>query len=103
MTPETRKSEPSPPKAAGASLVWRVLRIFAGWTLLLLGILGLFLPVLQGFLFIASGLALLSADVQWARRLREKLSKWRRGPVQTGTTGGPTPPKSSGSPPNTPI
>jgi hypothetical protein len=96
------KNEPDPPllppgKAAASGLVWRGLRLCAGWALLLLGIVGLFLPVLQGLLFIVSGLALLSADVQWARALLARISKWRRKRQDS------TPPNGSASPPNTPI
>jgi uncharacterized membrane protein YbaN (DUF454 family) len=65
------------PKPSGR-LLWRIIRLAAGWTLLLLGVIGLFLPVLQGILFIASGLALLSTESQWARRLLERLKSWRR-------------------------
>ena len=44
----------------------------AGFALLLLGVIGLFLPVLQGWLFIIAGLAVLSTEYVWARRLLEK-------------------------------
>jgi uncharacterized membrane protein YbaN (DUF454 family) len=55
-----------------------VIRLTLGWTLLVLGIIGLFLPVLQGVLFILSGLALLSTHSQWARRILERIREWRR-------------------------
>jgi uncharacterized membrane protein YbaN (DUF454 family) len=45
----------------------------AGIFLILLGIVGLFLPVLQGVLFILAGLALLSSHSERARRLRDWL------------------------------
>ncbi len=41
----------------------RVLRHVAGWALLLLGVVGLVLPVLQGWLFIGLGALLLAPDV----------------------------------------
>ena len=44
-----------------------------GWAFVLLGILGLFLPVLQGILFILIGLIVLSTEYIWAHRLVEKL------------------------------
>jgi uncharacterized membrane protein YbaN (DUF454 family) len=44
-----------------------------GWAFLLLGIAGLFLPVLQGVLFIAIGLTILSTEYAWAHRLLQKL------------------------------
>lgn len=44
-----------------------------GWVFIGLGILGLFLPVLQGILFLLVGLYLLSADSPWAARLLSKI------------------------------
>lgn len=43
------------------------LKICSGWFLLALGIVGLFLPVLQGIAFIVSGLAVLATEYEWAR------------------------------------
>ena len=49
----------------------------AGWSFIVLGIAGLFLPVLQGILFLLIGLTILSANHHWARRwmisLRERF------------------------------
>jgi Putative transmembrane protein (PGPGW) len=50
----------------------RVAVTIAGFALLLLGVIGLFLPVLQGWLFIILGLVVLSTEYVWARRLLEK-------------------------------
>jgi hypothetical protein len=50
---------------------WTVITL--GWTFLALGIVGLVLPFLQGILFIVIGLALLSREVVWVQRLRERL------------------------------
>jgi len=58
-------------------ILWRLARLSAGWALLGLGIIGLFLPFLQGLIFIASGLALLSPDLPWAKHLLDRLSQWR--------------------------
>ena len=44
-----------------------------GWVFIVLGILGLFLPVLQGILFLLIGLYLLSSTSPWAERLLNKL------------------------------
>jgi uncharacterized membrane protein YbaN (DUF454 family) len=52
----------------------RITRIVLGWLLLILGILGLFLPVLQGILFITLGVLLLSPDVP----VFKKLLQWLR-------------------------
>jgi len=40
----------------------------AGWALLPLGVVGLFLPVLPGVLFLVIGLSILSVEYEWARR-----------------------------------
>lgn len=37
-----------------------------GWASIFLGILGLFLPILQGILFLTIGLILLSRESEWA-------------------------------------
>jgi uncharacterized membrane protein YbaN (DUF454 family) len=47
--------------------------LLAGWTFLALGIAGLFLPVLQGVLFILIGLIILSTEYVWAHHLLSKL------------------------------
>lgn len=53
--------------------VKRVVRLVLGWTCLVLGVIGLFVPILQGVLLILLGLALLSRDSRWARRCLLKL------------------------------
>ena len=56
--------------------VSRTRKIFdwiAGVSLIALGIVGLFLPVLQGVLFILAGLAILSSHSPLARRVLEAL------------------------------
>lgn len=45
----------------------RVITLVLGYVFLVLGIIGLFVPVLQGFLFIAVGLILLSRHAEWAK------------------------------------
>jgi uncharacterized protein len=50
----------------------RIAIYWAGWGFILLGILGLFLPILQGILFLLIGLSLLSNSSPWAARLLEK-------------------------------
>jgi uncharacterized membrane protein YbaN (DUF454 family) len=49
--------------------VWRIARLTLGATFLGLGMVGLFLPFLQGILFILIGLTLLSRDSARAKRL----------------------------------
>jgi uncharacterized membrane protein YbaN (DUF454 family) len=53
--------------------VKRVLILIVGWGFLLLGIVGLFLPILQGVLFILIGLIILSSEYVWAHHLLTKL------------------------------
>jgi uncharacterized membrane protein YbaN (DUF454 family) len=57
--------------------VKRVAVLALGWTFILLGLAGLFLPVLQGVLFLFIGLIILSTEYVWAhhllRRLRERF------------------------------
>lgn len=52
----------------------RVAKLVIGWSLIVLGVIGLFLPVLQGILFLLAGLIILSTEHAWAHRLRERLS-----------------------------
>jgi membrane protein implicated in regulation of membrane protease activity len=42
------------------------LRVGGGWCLLMVGVAGLFLPIIQGLLCIAAGLTLLSTEYRWA-------------------------------------
>jgi len=51
----------------------RLLLLLAGWAFIVLGILGLFLPVLQGVLFLLIGLIILSSEYAWAHNLLHKL------------------------------
>jgi uncharacterized protein len=51
----------------------RILVLIVGWAFILLGILGLFLPVLQGVLFLVVGLIILSSEYVWAHRLLTKV------------------------------
>lgn len=44
-----------------------------GWAFIFFGVLGLFLPILQGILFLLIGFILLSRESEWARRQLEKL------------------------------
>ncbi len=44
-----------------------------GWAFIVLGIAGLFLPILQGILFLLIGLLILSTEYVWAHSLLQKL------------------------------
>jgi uncharacterized membrane protein YbaN (DUF454 family) len=50
-------------------MMLRFASIGIGYGFLVLGVLGLFLPVLQGFLFLAIGLLILSRHAPWAQRV----------------------------------
>jgi len=47
----------------------------AGWFIITLGILGLFLPVLQGVLFIMIGLSILSSRSEPVKRLLRRFEE----------------------------
>ena len=51
----------------------RILVLIVGWTFIVLGVLGLFLPILQGVLFLLIGLIILSSEYVWAHRLLTRL------------------------------
>ncbi len=51
----------------------RVLVLILGWLFIVLGVIGLFLPILQGILFILVGLYLLSRESATAKRWFERL------------------------------
>jgi len=53
----------------------RWLLLLSGWGFILLGIAGLFLPILQGVLFLLIGLMILSTEYVWAHNLLKKLEK----------------------------
>ena len=51
----------------------RALLEVTGWAFIALGIAGLFLPFLQGILFLLVGLTVLSVEHDWARRWIRKV------------------------------
>jgi uncharacterized protein len=50
-------------------ILWQAL----GYAFLTLGVLGMFLPILQGFLFLFIGLIVLARHAPWAERLLDNL------------------------------
>jgi uncharacterized membrane protein YbaN (DUF454 family) len=61
--------------------LWRLGKITAGISLLILGVIGLFLPLLQGILFLIMGLTLLSTESPRAKAWLEWLQRrtgWER-------------------------
>lgn len=68
----TRRSAPLP---------LRLLRTSTGGFLVVMGLIGLFVPVMPGWLLIIPGLALLAREFVWARRLLDRARKqleWAR-------------------------
>jgi uncharacterized membrane protein YbaN (DUF454 family) len=49
--------------------------LIIGWVFIVLGILGLFLPILQGILFILIGLAILSSRSELIKRFLKYLEE----------------------------
>jgi uncharacterized membrane protein YbaN (DUF454 family) len=58
--------------SAGAK---RLAVLIEGWGFIALGIAGLFLPVLQGILFLLIGLIILSSEYVWAHHWLTKLRR----------------------------
>jgi hypothetical protein len=60
--------------------VWvRMVVLTTGWLLIVVGVVGLFLPILQGGLSLALGFALLSLGSQWMHlRIRKLMGRWPR-------------------------
>lgn len=53
----------------------RTILLILGWLFVVLGVLGLALPLLQGLLFLAVGFYLLSFEQPWVRRQRAALER----------------------------
>ncbi len=53
----------------------RIGLLIIGWLFIVLGILGLFLPILQGILFILIGLAILSSRSKLIKRFLKHLEE----------------------------
>lgn len=58
---------------AGWKLVKPILLQALGYFFLVLGVLGMFLPILQGFLFLFVGLIILARHAPWAERLLDNI------------------------------
>ena len=73
----TGEQEARPARLPALSLWARILVFVAGWTLLLIGIVGLALPGIQGILTILLGAAVLSLVSETVYRLlRRVLRRW---------------------------
>ena len=51
----------------------KIAAIIVGWAFVVTGVIGLFLPLMQGILFIIIGLTILSTEYVWAHHLLGKL------------------------------
>lgn len=60
---------------AGATFMKTVLLQVLGYLFLVLGVIGMVVPILQGFLFLAIGLIILAKTAPWAERLLERFKK----------------------------
>jgi uncharacterized protein len=58
---------------AGWKFVKPILLQTLGYFFLVLGVLGMFLPILQGFLFLFIGLIILARHAPWAERLLDNI------------------------------
>ena len=55
--------------------IWKILKYIAGWTLIVLGVIGLFLPFLQGILMIIAG-GILLENKQIIEFVKSMQKKW---------------------------
>jgi|SRR6516164_7341675 hypothetical protein len=53
--------------------VKKIVLLLLGWGFIVLGVIGLFLPILQGVLFLIVGLLILSSEYVWAHKLLQKI------------------------------
>jgi len=53
----------------------RIIRYVSGITLLVLGVIGLFVPILQGILMIIAGLLIFAPESKLIQKMIEKLRK----------------------------
>ena len=65
-TPRDARSEPR--------TYWKKMaRLITGWIFIIFGVIGLFLPILQGILFLALGIYLLAPCITFFHRMQERL------------------------------
>lgn len=78
-------STPPPPAAAPTALgrARRIVRIVFAFTLLILGIIGIILPLIPGWPLALVGLSILAAEYVWARRFLARIR--RRGDGRRST------------------
>ena len=54
----------------------RLLRVVAGFAMLLVGVAGLILPIMPGWIFVIPGLIMLGREFRWARRMLDWAKKY---------------------------
>jgi hypothetical protein len=59
--------------------IWRFIRPFIGWFCILLGCLGLFLPFIQGILFLVLGIALVGPENRFLCWIGLQLNRFLQG------------------------
>ncbi|RJP25905.1 MAG: hypothetical protein C4527_16300 [Candidatus Omnitrophota bacterium] len=57
-------------------LLLKISRITAGVICIIIGVIGGFIPILQGWVFILLGLGLLSKDIPYVAKKRDQLKEW---------------------------
>lgn len=72
---DVKNDEPRPPHKSGRPARSKLGRQLAGWGLLALGVAGLVLPVLPGWVFIAWGAVILAPDVPFLSRLLDRIAR----------------------------
>lgn len=51
----------------------KIVLLLMGWGFIVLGVIGLFLPILQGVLFLIVGLLILSSEYVWAHKVLQEI------------------------------
>ena len=58
--------------------MWRIVRPILGVTLIILGLIGMLLPVMPGIPLLLAGIALLGSNHPWIRPFTARVRVWRR-------------------------
>ena len=65
----------APPVTRMRTKLKKFVLLFLGWSFVLVGIVGLFLPILPGISFVLIGLLILSPEYAWVRQVLRKVRK----------------------------
>ncbi|HSB68574.1 MAG TPA: hypothetical protein VLT62_04460 [Candidatus Methylomirabilis sp.] len=58
--------------------MWQIIRPILGVTLIILGAIGMLLPIMPGIPILIAGVALLGANHPWVRPFMVRFRAWRR-------------------------